>query len=73
MWEDKKGELQREFIMNIKGWKRFYNVVNTMRIFETKLSLMILCNKIMCESKKGTKVPVTLWSCLKVVGEMAGK
>lgn len=38
--------------MDIKGWMRFYNVVNTVGIFQTKLSLMALCNKFMCERKK---------------------
>lgn len=58
--------------MDLKEWVRFYNVVNTIRVFQTQLFLMAPCNKIMCE-KKGTNVLITLWSCLKVVGEMAGK
>lgn len=38
--------------MGIKGWIRFYNVGNTMRTFQTNLSLMAQCNKIICERKK---------------------
>lgn len=38
--------------MDIKGWMRSYNVVNTMRTLQTNLSLMAQCNKIICEREK---------------------